>query len=206
MGSEHYCQALQGLTACAVPICDDSEQVVASMVLTQPVPKKPWDTHYRKLLAYTVGLLTSIANAAESKLRYRQRYGKNPAHAIAMRQLAVQDEFEAVLDSQLGTLKESLAAAHRKGLDLLADPHNLQVASSSAENLSAATGANDGEILRLAEESAAGGENLSLRKLEEITINIALKQSNFNVASAARLLEISKATLYRKLKEYNLTH
>jgi DNA-binding NtrC family response regulator len=47
---------------------------------------------------------------------------------------------------------------------------------------------------------------LSLHKMEEDSIRAALEKTDYNVARAAELLEISKATLYRKLKEYHLTH
>lgn len=46
--------------------------------------------------------------------------------------------------------------------------------------------------------------NLSLRHLEESAIKTALMLTDYNVAKAAEMLDISRATLYRKLKEYNL--
>lgn len=42
---------------------------------------------------------------------------------------------------------------------------------------------------------------LSLKELESIAINEAIEQANGNIAAAAAILDISKATLYRKLKE-----
>lgn len=44
----------------------------------------------------------------------------------------------------------------------------------------------------------------SLRELEKIAIQNALSRTGYNVAKAAKLLEISKPTLYRKLKEYDI--
>lgn len=46
------------------------------------------------------------------------------------------------------------------------------------------------------------GEVLSLKKLEKAAIDLALLHSQNSIPRAADLLEISKATLYRKLKEY----
>ncbi len=42
---------------------------------------------------------------------------------------------------------------------------------------------------------------LSLKELEGIAINEAIMQADGNIAAAAAILDISKATLYRKLKE-----
>ena len=42
---------------------------------------------------------------------------------------------------------------------------------------------------------------LSLSELERIAINEAIRQADGNIAAAAAILDISKATLYRKLKE-----
>ncbi|HHY28881.1 MAG TPA: sigma 54-interacting transcriptional regulator, partial [Desulfitobacterium dehalogenans] len=46
-------------------------------------------------------------------------------------------------------------------------------------------------------------EILSLRKLEKAAIDLALIHAHNSIPRAAALLGISKATLYRKLKEYN---
>ncbi len=46
-------------------------------------------------------------------------------------------------------------------------------------------------------------ETLSLRKLEKSAIDLALIHAHNSIPRAAALLGISKATLYRKLKEYN---
>ncbi|MBP1762414.1 MAG: norR 17, partial [Firmicutes bacterium] len=48
-----------------------------------------------------------------------------------------------------------------------------------------------------------GGEPLSIKKLEKAAIDLALLQSHNSIPRAAEMLGMSKATLYRKLKEYN---
>lgn len=45
-------------------------------------------------------------------------------------------------------------------------------------------------------------EVLSIKKLEKAAIDLALLQSHNSIPRAASLLGMSKATLYRKLKEY----
>lgn len=42
---------------------------------------------------------------------------------------------------------------------------------------------------------------LSLKRLESIAMEEAMRQTRGSIADAAALLEISKATLYRKLKD-----
>ncbi|UWG96736.1 sigma 54-interacting transcriptional regulator [Dehalobacter sp. DCM] len=46
---------------------------------------------------------------------------------------------------------------------------------------------------------------LSLKELEKIAIEQAVHQTNNNVAKAAELLEMSKSTLYRKIREYSIS-
>ncbi|MDF2569320.1 MAG: ArsR family transcriptional regulator [Sporomusa sp.] len=45
---------------------------------------------------------------------------------------------------------------------------------------------------------------LSIRSWEKTAIQLALMRANDNILVAADMLEISKATLYRKIKEYNI--
>jgi transcriptional regulator of acetoin/glycerol metabolism len=47
---------------------------------------------------------------------------------------------------------------------------------------------------------------LSLDQLEKHAIERALRQSKGNKSKASKLLGISRDTLYRKLKEYNIDH
>jgi transcriptional regulator with PAS, ATPase and Fis domain len=47
-------------------------------------------------------------------------------------------------------------------------------------------------------------ETLSLKELERATIDRAMLRAHNSVSLAADFLEISKPTLYRKLKEYNI--
>lgn len=50
------------------------------------------------------------------------------------------------------------------------------------------------------------GEMLCLEKLEKAAIETALLHSNNCVPAAAEILGISRSTLYRKLKDYNIEH
>ena len=50
----------------------------------------------------------------------------------------------------------------------------------------------------------AATEDHSLKEMEKEHINRTLKRHNFNRSRTARCLEISRSTLIRKLKQYNL--
>jgi transcriptional regulator with PAS, ATPase and Fis domain len=76
------------------------------------------------------------------------------------------------------------------------EPHNLPefILFDSSPEITGVT-ATTGEM--------GGGEPLSIKKLEKAAIDLALLQSHNSIPRAAEMLGMSKATLYRKLKEYN---
>ncbi len=53
-------------------------------------------------------------------------------------------------------------------------------------------------------ESARPDTNLSLKEIERIMIAQTLEQTNHNISEAALQLDMSRSTLYRKIKEYQL--
>jgi transcriptional regulator with PAS, ATPase and Fis domain len=55
-----------------------------------------------------------------------------------------------------------------------------------------------------AQNMVENSSTASLSELEEIAIKTVLERTGYNVAQTAKQLGVSKATLYRKLKEYNL--
>ncbi|MEG2747428.1 MAG: sigma-54 dependent transcriptional regulator, partial [Gordonibacter sp.] len=79
------------------------------------------------------------------------------------------------------------------------NPESLNESSSSIKVPDTATSAakNDDPV------STSDGPlpTLSLKELEALAINEAILQADGNIATAAAILDISKATLYRKLKE-----
>lgn len=68
IGPEHYCRALHGLAALAAPVFDRNGVVVASLLLTQPLPEEPWSEGYRKLLSDALSLITSICSMLERQM------------------------------------------------------------------------------------------------------------------------------------------
>ena len=53
-------------------------------------------------------------------------------------------------------------------------------------------------------EAARPDANLSLKEIEQIMIAQTLEQTNYNISEAALQLDMSRSTLYRKIKEYQL--
>ena len=51
---------------------------------------------------------------------------------------------------------------------------------------------------------ARDGRPQTLKEIEKMAIAFSIKRNEGNVSAAARELSISRATLYRKLKEYGL--
>lgn len=71
VGVEHFCSALHGIAAIAAPVFDKNGLVVASMLLTQPLPDEPWAPEYRKLLSHALGFITSICSALEHQMSFQ---------------------------------------------------------------------------------------------------------------------------------------
>lgn len=71
LGPEHFCSALHGIAAIAAPVFDNNGLVVGSMLLTQPLPERPWSTEYHKLLSHALGFIASICSALEHQLVFQ---------------------------------------------------------------------------------------------------------------------------------------
>lgn len=69
MGPEHYCVALNDLIASAAPIMNENGDVIATLILSQPLMDKPWLDSFQNLNSHTLGLITSLAVAAEGQLK-----------------------------------------------------------------------------------------------------------------------------------------
>jgi transcriptional regulator with PAS, ATPase and Fis domain len=94
MGPEHYCRALHDLAACAAPIMDEHGEVIASLLLTQPLPDAPWSETYHNLMTHTLGLIASLASAIEYQVKFQ--------HSLSILERA---------DRQLGITDSSLSHA-----------------------------------------------------------------------------------------------
>lgn len=69
MGVEHYCKALENIIASAAPILDDSGEVIATLILSQPLLHTPWLDSFQNLRSHTLGLITSLATAVEGQIK-----------------------------------------------------------------------------------------------------------------------------------------
>lgn len=73
VGPEHYCVDLQNINASAAPIIDETGEAIASLVLTQPLTSPTWDPGFQKLLAHTLGLITSMATAVQAQMKLAKK-------------------------------------------------------------------------------------------------------------------------------------
>lgn len=69
IGPEHYKVALHHLIASAAPILDDKGEVIAIVVLSQPLADSLWNEKWQILCSHTLGLVTTLARAIESTLK-----------------------------------------------------------------------------------------------------------------------------------------
>jgi len=69
MGPEHYCVALENIIASAAPILDKSGEVVATLILGQPLIDRPWLESFKNFRTQTLALITSLAAAVEVQIR-----------------------------------------------------------------------------------------------------------------------------------------
>lgn len=73
MGPEHYCVALNDILAFAAPIMNEAGDVIATLILSQPLMDKPWLDSLQNINSHTLGLITSLAVAAEGQLKLINR-------------------------------------------------------------------------------------------------------------------------------------
>jgi len=69
MGPEHYCVALENIVASAAPILDKSGEVIATLILSQPLIDRPWLESFKNFRSQTLGLITSLAAAVGGQIR-----------------------------------------------------------------------------------------------------------------------------------------
>ncbi|MDR2109136.1 MAG: sigma 54-interacting transcriptional regulator [Coriobacteriales bacterium] len=116
MGAEHYCSALLHLAASAAPICNREGAVIASLLLTQPLPETPWAPAYHKLSSYTLGLLTSISAAVENQLRFTQYYDQFKDLQGQFNDLVLSSsQIRHILDTAVDTSNDSIVVIYPDG-------------------------------------------------------------------------------------------
>lgn len=72
-GPEHYCVALKDILASAAPILDESGEIIAVLILSQPLIDQPWLNSLQNINSHTLGLITSLAVAVEGQLKLINR-------------------------------------------------------------------------------------------------------------------------------------
>lgn len=68
-GPEHYCVGLHNIVGSAAPILDESGEVIATIILGQPIQFRSEEMYFQNLLSHTLGLITALAKAIETQLK-----------------------------------------------------------------------------------------------------------------------------------------
>ncbi|AHF05781.1 sigma-54 interaction domain-containing protein [Desulfitobacterium metallireducens] len=69
MGPEHYNVALNNILAFAAPIMNEAGEIIATLILGQPLIDRPWLESFQNANSHTLGLITSLAVAVEGQLK-----------------------------------------------------------------------------------------------------------------------------------------
>ncbi|WP_093796080.1 sigma-54 interaction domain-containing protein [Sporomusa acidovorans] len=118
-GPEHYHEAFQNSIASAAPILDQKGEVLASLVLIQPLmeilPKNKCD-HLHNLFSHTLGLITAIAVAVETQVKLKKSYDNlemvNKHLEVVNNQLTVAN---STLEGTLASVDEGIITIDRTG-------------------------------------------------------------------------------------------
>lgn len=68
VGPEHFSNSFKHLAAIAVPIINNDDIVIASLLLTQELPSNPYENAYQEYLLQLVTFLTNLAKTIEAAL------------------------------------------------------------------------------------------------------------------------------------------
>jgi transcriptional regulator with PAS, ATPase and Fis domain len=69
MGPEHYSLHLNNIMAAAVPITNENGEIIATLILGQPLKQNPWGDYFANMRSHTLGLITALASAVEAQIK-----------------------------------------------------------------------------------------------------------------------------------------
>lgn len=94
-GPEHYCTVLQDVMVSASPILNEDGEVIATLILSQPIVDQPWSEAFQNFRSHTLGLITAVATAVEAQIKLEN---SNQKLKVSYNDLAtVHDALEATL-------------------------------------------------------------------------------------------------------------
>ncbi len=136
LGPEHYCSALSDIAAIACPVFNKNGVVVASLLLTQPLPEKPWSVEYRRLLSHALGFITSISAALENQMVFQdslamiadadERLEEERAHGMRTRH---------VLDTAVGSSGDPILILDSSGIVQHASPEAVHLLRTTMDDV-----------------------------------------------------------------------
>ncbi len=68
-GPEHYCMVLKDVMVSASPIMNEEGEVIATLILSQPLVGTPWTESFQNFRSHTLGLITAVASAVEAQIK-----------------------------------------------------------------------------------------------------------------------------------------
>ncbi len=196
-GPEHYCVALENIIASAVPIMNESEEAIASLVLTQPMVSEPWEYHFANQLSHTMSLLISIAAAVETQIKLNNCNDK--LKYLSDCYFVTNNTLEATLTS----IDEAIIILDRTGQIIQINPEAARILKLKAEDVGKTNieeflnsnsrllnAASKGEFLTIEETISVGNDEQSYC----IKVRSVLSQNNQeSVLSVLRLSPVEKS-------------
>lgn len=183
---------------------------MASLALTQPLKNPPWED--QKPLSHTLGLITAMAAAVEAQLRLRESYEQ-----LLFSNDCLKTAYDTI-EATLACVDEGIITVDKNGQILRVNQEGMRMLRLKPEEigqksimkfLNARSSIMSMAAMprELIESELFGYEGGSFTGAERSgrpgKIELALIHAHNSIPRAAALLGISKATLYRKLKEYH---
>lgn len=109
IGPEHYSVALHHTIASAAPIIDENGEVIASIVLSQPLSAGPWSENVKRIRSHFLGLITTMAAAIEANMRLKNSNERLENLHLSLKH--INRELEKA-NNNLKTTNETLAIAY----------------------------------------------------------------------------------------------
>jgi transcriptional regulator with PAS, ATPase and Fis domain len=129
LGPEHYCVVLRNITASAAPILDESGEVMAVLVLSQPLMNPPWEESYQNLRSHTLGLITTMAAAIEAQIKLKK---SNEALMMTNDSLATTN---GTLEVTLACVDEGIITIDQTGTILRSNQEGTRILRMKADEM-----------------------------------------------------------------------
>ncbi|MGI5902337.1 MAG: sigma-54 interaction domain-containing protein [Desulfitobacteriia bacterium] len=129
LGPEHYSEVFNNIIASAAPITNSNDEVVASLVLTQPFVVSPWDETIQRLLSHTLGLITAMSKAITAQLKLQ-----NTNRELQQSNDQLIRAYN-IIDATLGCVDEGIITIDQEGKIIRINQEGLRILKIKIEDL-----------------------------------------------------------------------